>query len=232
MRGVRSSSLHKKPRQLSSTFCIYWVMTDDVSFGWASTSCSQVFSCKQFVDFVLDRWEMFVPHPLTKNPRQLSSTFEFYWVLTDHVSFGWGDTGCNQVFSCKQFGDFFLDRWEVFVLHPCTKTPDSCQALFEFYWWMTDAVLFEWGHTGYTQVISCKQFVDFDEQCLPSCKINPQVLRVNATVLSLPIQVLVHAGWSCQCQGRGLAGCRPPSVGRCPEAGGVIKQLLISQRWV
>ena len=177
MRGVRSSSLHKKPRQLSSTFCIYWVMTDDVSFGWASTSCSQVFSCKQFVDFVLDRWEMFVPHPLTKNPRQLSSTFEFYWVLTDHVSFGWGDTGCNQVFSCKQF-------------------------------------------------------VDFDGQCLPSCKINPQVLRVNATVLSLPIQVLVHAGWSCQCQGRGLAGCRPPSVGRCPEAGGVIKQLLISQRWV
>ncbi len=51
-------------------------------------------------------------------------------------------------------------------------------------------------------------------------------------MLSLPIQVLVHAGCSCQCQGRGLAGCDPQSVGRCPEAGGVIKQLLISQRWV
>ena len=49
-------------------------------------------------------------------------------------------------------------------------------------------------------------------------------------MLALPIQVLVHAGCSCQCQGRGLAGCQ--SVGRCPEAGGVIKQLLISQRWV
>jgi len=51
-------------------------------------------------------------------------------------------------------------------------------------------------------------------------------------VLPLHIQVLVHAGCACQCQGRGLAGCCPQSVGRCPEAGGVIKQLLISQRWV
>ena len=55
---------------------------------------------------------------------------------------------------------------------------------------------------------------------------------MNATVLPLPIQVLVHAGCSRQCQGRGLARCRPQSVGRCPEAGGVIKQLLISQTWV
>ena len=39
--------------------------------------------------------------------RQLSSTFEFYWLLTEHVSFGWAFTSYNQVFSCKQFGDFF-----------------------------------------------------------------------------------------------------------------------------
>ncbi len=157
-----------------------WVLTDDVSFGWDYTSCSQVFSCKQFGDFFLDRWEMFVLHPSTKNPdscqallnciewwlscfvwmrlhklqpglqlqairwlfsrqmrdvcssilnkksRQLSSTFEFYWVMTDDVSFEWGYTSCSQVFSCKQFGDFFLDRWEMFAPHPFTKNPDSC----------------------------------------------------------------------------------------------------------
>ncbi len=100
---------------------------------------------------------------------------------------------------------------------------------------MTDDVLFGWGHTGCNQVNSCNQIRRHcltHEQCLPSCKSNPQVLRVNATMSSLPIQVLVHAGCSCQCQGRGLAGCHPQSVGRCPEAGGVIKQLLISQRWV
>ena len=75
MRDVCSSSLNKNSRQLSSTCEFYWVMTDDVSFEWGYTSCSQVFSCKQFGDFSLDRWEVFVLHPLTKKPRQLSSTF-------------------------------------------------------------------------------------------------------------------------------------------------------------
>ncbi len=361
-----------------------WVLIDHVSFGWGDTSCSQVFSCKPFVDFFLDRWEVFILHPSTKNPDSCQALFEFIeWWL---VLFEWAFTSYNQDFSCKPFVDFFLDRWEVFVLHPSTKNPNSCQALlnsidwwlimshlneviqvaarslavsnsvtffstderclffsppqkiptavkhFWIHWVMTDHVLFEWGHTIYYQVLSCKQFGDFfstdqrcsffilpqklpiaikhflncidgwwcsvwmrsyklhpavsnsltffstnercsffippqnpptavnhfqiywvmshldeviqaatrslavsnlvtflstDEQCLPSRKNS-----VNATVLSLPIQVLVHAGCSCRCQGRGLAGCRPQSVGRCPEADGVIKQLLISQRWV
>ncbi len=72
---------------------------------------------------------------LNKKTWQLSSTFEFYWLMTDDVSFEWGYTSCSQVSSCKQFGDFFLDRWEMFVPHPLTKTPDSCQALLNFIDW-------------------------------------------------------------------------------------------------
>ncbi len=188
--------------------------------------------------------------------------------MTDHVSFEWAFTSYNQVFSCKQFVDIFLDGWEVlFVLQTSTKIPDSCQALlnfmvddlwclvwmkwyklqpglelqpirwlfarrmrgvhsaslhkkprqlsstFEFYLLMTDHVSFGWGGTGCCQVFSCKQFsvlFSTDEQGLPSCKSNSQVLHVNATVLSLPVQVLVHpnakaaAWWH-----------RPQSVGRC-----------------
>ncbi len=77
------------------------------------------------VTFVLtdERWSFFIP--TKKNPTAVKH-FEFYWVLIDHVLFGWGHASCRQIFSCKQFGDFFLDRWEMFVSHPLTKNPDSC----------------------------------------------------------------------------------------------------------
>ena len=64
--------------------------------------------------------------------------FDYPWVLET----SWVMTGLvslnellqfNQVFSCKQFGDFFLDRWE-FVPHPFARNPDSCQAFFVIYW--------------------------------------------------------------------------------------------------
>ncbi len=89
-------------------------------------------------------------------------------VLIDHVSFGWGDTSNTRSLAASQFGDFFLDRWEVFILHPSTKNPGSCLAVFAFYRLMTDHVLFERAFTGYNQVFSCKQFGDFfstDERC-------------------------------------------------------------------
>ncbi len=54
-------------------------------------------------------------------------------------------------------------------------------------------------------------------------KIIPQMFHMNITVLSLPTRVLVHAGFSCQCQDRGLAWCCPQTAGRCPKAGRVIK---------
>ena len=136
----------------------WWFQNSTVDERHSSTQ--NLLSLDFLKGFFLDRWEVFVLHPSTKI-QQLSSTFQVYWVLTDHVSFGWGDAGWNQVFSCNQFGDFFLDRWEVFILHPSTKSPDSCQALFEFYWWMTDDVSFEWAFTSYNQVLSCKQFGDF-----------------------------------------------------------------------
>jgi len=110
------------------------------------------------------------------------------------------------------FGDVFsTDERCLFFIH---QKPDSCQArTFEFCWLMTGHVSFGWGDTSYNQVFSCKQFGDFfstDEQGLPSCKSGSQVLRVIATVLSLPVQVLVHpnakaaAWWH-----------RPQLVGRC-----------------
>ncbi len=118
------------------------------------------------------------------------------------------------------------------VPHPSIENPDSCQALLNFIeWWLIMFCLNELSQvtTRSSAVSNCWHWLT---KCLPSCQSNPQVLRMNATVLPLPIQVLVHAGCSCQCQGRGLAGCRSQSVGRCLEAGGVIKPLLMSQRWV
>ncbi len=129
-RGVCSSSLPKQPWQLSSTFEFYWVLIDHILFEWGHTGCNQVFSCKQFGDFFLDRWEMFVLHPFTKKSWQLSSTFCIYWVMTDHVLFERAFTSYNQVFSCKQFGDFFLDRWEMFVLPPSTKKSRQLSSTF------------------------------------------------------------------------------------------------------
>ncbi len=90
------------------------------------------------------------------------------WLMTDDdVSFEWGHTSCSQVCSCKQFGDLFLNRWEVFIPHLLTKSPDSCPALFEFCWVVTDDVLFEWGHTSCSQVFSCNSVTFFwtDERC-------------------------------------------------------------------
>jgi len=59
---------------------------------------------------------------LHKNPDSCQALFEFYCLMTDDILFEWGYTSYNQVISCKQFGDFFLDRWEVFILHSSTKT--------------------------------------------------------------------------------------------------------------
>ncbi len=118
------------------------------------------------------------------------------------------------------------ERCSFFI--PSQTTPTAVKHFLFIEWWL---IMFSLNDLS--QITTRSSAVsNWLTKCLPSCQSNPQVLRMNATVLPLPIQVLVHAGCSCQCQGRGLARCRPQSVGRCPEAGGVIKQLLISQRWV
>ena len=110
-------------------------MTGHVLFGWAFSSYNQVFSCKQFGDFFLDRREVFVLHPSTKFPDSCQTLFNLlsddWWCLI------WMRPYKLQpdLFSCRQFGDFFLNRWEMFVPHPLTKTPDSCQALLNFIDW-------------------------------------------------------------------------------------------------
>ena len=112
------------------------------------------------------------------------------------------------------------ERCSFFI--PSQTTPTAVKHFLFIEWWL---IMFSLNDLS--QITTRSSAVsNWLTKCLPSCQSNPQVLRMNATVLPLPIQALVHAGCSCQCQGRGLAGCQ--SVGRCPEAGGVIKQLLIS----
>jgi len=131
---------------------------------------------------------------LNKKSRQLSSTFEFYWVMTDHVLFGWGYTSCSQVFSCKQFGDFFLDRWEMFVLHPSTKNPDSCQALLNFIeWWLVMFCLDELFQvtTRSSAASNSVNFFSIDERCsffIPQQK-NPTAVK--------HFWILLIDDWSC-----------------------------------
>ncbi len=143
MRGICSSSLHKKLPTAVKHFKIYWVMTDHVSFEWGYTSCSQVFSCKQFGDFSLDRWEMFVPNKgssssLNKKSQQLSSTFWIYWVMTDHVLLEWAFTGYDQVFSCKQFVDIdWLNACQAAkIIHKCYAWMPQCCLCPYRYWSM------------------------------------------------------------------------------------------------
>ncbi len=87
MRGVRSSSLHKSPDSCQALLHL-------LSVDW---SCSvwmrwykyhQVFSCKQFGDFFLDRWQMFVPHTLTKNPDSCQALLNFIecWLMMSHLN--------------------------------------------------------------------------------------------------------------------------------------------------
>ena len=213
MRGVRSSSLHKKPWQLSSTFnFIYWWLIMSHLNELLQVTTRSLAASSSLIFFSTDeRCCSFFKPP----QKSLTAVKHFWilWLMTYDVSFEWSGTSYNQVLSCSQFGDFLLDGWEVFILHPSTKKPRQLSSTFEFYLLMTDHVSFGWGGTGCCQVFSCKQFSVFfstDEQGLPSCKSNSQVLHVNATVLSLPVQVLVHpnakaaAWWH-----------RPQSVGRC-----------------
>ncbi len=90
------------------------------------------------------------------------------WVLIDRVLFEWGYTSCSQVFSCKQFGDFFLDRWKMFVPHPLTKSPDSCQALLNFIeWWLMMSHLNEVIQVAARSLAASTSvtFISTDERC-------------------------------------------------------------------
>ncbi len=74
-------------------------------------------------------WGMFILLQTIAEPW----TLEGSWVMTDHVLFEWAFTSHNQVFSCKQFGEGFLDRWEMSVPHPLTQNSDSYQAFLNLF---------------------------------------------------------------------------------------------------
>ena len=115
------------PKAAERFFCTFWAMTDDVSFEWAFSNYNQMFSCKQLCVFFLtdDRSspkksfdscqarQRFLDsyRDLHKTKFwQLSSRFECYWMMIDHVLVEWAFTSYNQVFSCKQFRNIFFDR--------------------------------------------------------------------------------------------------------------------------
>ena len=179
MRGVRSSSFHKKSRQLSSTF---WTLltADHVLTECGHTTCNQVFSCKHFGDFVPNRREVFILHPSIKNPGSCQALAESSWLISDHVLIEWGHTSCKQVNSCFQQTRAVRSS----SLHKMSRQLSST---FESVLLTADHVLNECDHTTCNQVFSCKQLGDFDwltdQQCLTSCRSQPHALTVNATVL-------------------------------------------------
>jgi len=136
MRGVRSSSLHKKFRQLSSTFEFsdWWLIMSHLNEVMQAAIRSLAASNSVTFFSTDERCSFFIP------PQKIPTAvkhFWIFWLMTSHVLLEWAFTFYDQVLSCKHFGDFFLDKWEVFVLYPLTKNPDSCQALLNFIeWWL------------------------------------------------------------------------------------------------
>ena len=131
MRGLGSSSFHKKSRQLSSTFELCWVMPDPVSFEWGDTSCSPVFRCEQFDDFFSAderSWFFILPQKI------LTVVKHFCFLLSDDWwCFVWMRLYKLQPgLQLQAIRWLCLDRWEMFVPHPFTKSPDSCQANLNF----------------------------------------------------------------------------------------------------
>ncbi len=137
MRDVRSSSLHNKV--LTAVwhflhFIDWWLIMICLNSLLQVTTRSSAAS-----NSLTFSWQMRGAHSSsTKKPRQLSSTFEFYWLMTDHVSFEWAFTSYNQVFSCKQFGDIdWLNACQAAkVIHKCYAwMPQRCLCPY-MYWSM------------------------------------------------------------------------------------------------
>ena len=173
MRGVRSSSFHKKSRQLSSTF---WTLltADHVLTECGHTTCNQVFSCKHFGDFVPNRREVFILHPSIKNPDSCQALAESSWLISDHVLIEWGHTSCKQVNSCFQQTRAVRSS----SLHKMSRQLSST---FESVLLTADHVLNECDHTTCNQVFSCKQLGDFDLTDRPAMldKLQKSTTRVN-----------------------------------------------------
>ncbi len=118
---------------------------------------------------------------------QADLKFIEWWLIMSHLN---DLLQINQVFSCKQFGDFFLDRWETLI--PLTRHPDSCQAFFVFYW-LIMACLNKVVQVA-ARSFSCEQLGDsfldrWEMLCIPSFK---KVLTVVKLIWSS-----LSDDWSC-----------------------------------
>ncbi len=108
------------PQKTPTAVKHFWILLiDDWScFVWMSFFKLQ--PGKQFGDLFFDRREVFVLHPSTKF---LDSCQALLYLLSDDwwCLIWWGHTSCNQVFSCKQFGDIdWLNACQAAkVIHKC-----------------------------------------------------------------------------------------------------------------
>ncbi len=109
IRGVCSSSLQKNPDSCLAIFQFieWWLMMSHLNEvvqvaarSSAASNFGDVFSTDERSSSLNTKIPTAVKH---------------FWILltADHVVTECDYTSCSQVFSCKQFDDFFLNRWEV-----------------------------------------------------------------------------------------------------------------------
>ena len=136
-------------QQLSSTFEFHWQLIIFLLNEDLQVTIKQVFFAVSNSVTLLLSFSRCIPS-FKKTFWQLSSWL--YWVMTDHVLVESAFTIYSQVFDCKQFGDFLLDRWEVFILHPFLESPDSFLAILGFLlsndWWCLIWMRFHKLHPG------------------------------------------------------------------------------------
>ena len=136
MRGGRSSSLPKNPDSCQAllNFIECWLIMFCLNeVIQAATRSSAVSNSVAFFS-TDERCSFFIP------PQKVPTAVKHFCILLiDDWSFLVWTRSCKLPpgLQLQAIRWLFLDRWEVFVLHPSTKNPDSCPALFAFIeWWL------------------------------------------------------------------------------------------------
>ncbi len=136
------------------------------------------FSCQQLGDFFSTDERCLFFHLSTKSLSwQLSSSFEFYWLMTERVSFEWDFTFRSSVVSssvnfCRQ-----IEVCLFFILHITSWQLASTSEGID--WWLMILCLDEVTQAAtrsWLQAIWWHWLID--KLCLPSCKSSPQVVKV------------------------------------------------------
>ncbi len=134
MRDVHPST--KKCRALTSwkDLGVWWIMFCLNEVVQVTTRSLAVSNSVTFFS-TDERWLFFIP---PQNIPTAVKPFWIFWLMTNHVSFERGHAGCNQVFSCKQFGDTdWLNACQAAkVIHKCYVWMPQCWLCPYRYWSM------------------------------------------------------------------------------------------------